>query len=315
MSELSKADFIAASTDEEISALENFRRKYVVLVPPPIPTRVTLMGTIGWQFWLIILQAFAAIILASMRTASMFYNVALLGIKNPTIAFVEAVSALIAIEGGIVVYATLRAEIQNRKTDASHSGEEHIEIKASLSRLLAGEILGILISVVAGLGVSMTGLGLNGTWFTWILALTIGIGASIIAAVSGDVLGVTLARLANVRDLIAIKFAGDHSAWEDKMFRSWNASEERKIVRGELRNILPVRSSRMNQRKNGPTNTTDVAKSIETYLAENSGANFVPGPSQIAHNLGVSKCYAHRIRSEWMLANQILFSPGVPVET
>ena len=46
MSELSNADFIAASTDEEISALENFRRKYMVLVPPPTATKVTLLGAL-----------------------------------------------------------------------------------------------------------------------------------------------------------------------------------------------------------------------------------------------------------------------------
>jgi hypothetical protein len=309
--DLSNADFIAASTDEEISVMTDFRRKYKILIPPPVATNVTLLGTIGWQFWLIILQAFAAIILAAMRTASMFFEVAQLGIKIPAISFTEAAAALVAIEGGIVVYATLRAEIQNRKADISLSGDGgRIDVRTSMSRLLVGEALGILISIVAGLGVSMKGLGMNATWFTPVLAFTIGIGASVIAAVSGDVLGVTLARLANTRDAIAEKFAVTNTAWEDRMYKAWNASEERKIARHELRDAVPVRFRRQanSKRTSERAKVSDVAKSIADYLGENSGASFVPGPSEIARDLGVSKGYAHRIRSEWIQAHAPLFA-------
>jgi len=311
MSEMSNSEFIAASTDEEISALENFKRKYRELVSPPIISAVTLMSALGWQFWAIMVQAIATIVLVGMRTAEMFYSVSVLGMKSTLMAVIEAGAAVVSVEVGIVVFSSLRAEIQNRNKDASLSGDSaHIEVKVSMSRLLLGELACIFLSLVAGLGVSAKGLGLNIAWIPWLMLYALGIGATIIAAVSGDIIGVTLARLANLRTSIVDQFRVDQLVYDERMLKAWNASDERKIARHEIREaVLPVRPRRTNEpRTNVRTaNVSDVANSISDYLAAHSTREYVPGPSEIAHSLGVSKGYAHKVRVDWIAANAPAF--------
>ncbi len=323
--ELSNTDLITNSTDEEISALENFKRRYKALVPPPTKPTVTLMSALGWQFWAIMVQSLAAIVLVGMRTASMFYDVSFMGMQRVLMALIEAGAAVIALEAGIVIFSSLRAEIQNRKTDASLSGESaHIEVKASMSRLLVGEVACILLSLVAGFGVSAKGLGMTIAWLPWLMLFGLAGGATIIVAVSGDVIGVTLARLANLQTVIADKFEVTKLKYDEGMFRAWNASDERKIARHEIREaVQPVHVRRLVNTSRTPSERTpvvsDVANIILEYLMTHSTPEFVPGPSEISRVLDVSKGYAHRIRNEWIAANAPALvdqsPPEVPIAT
>lgn len=283
------------AAEAEIAAFEDFRSKFTFQVPPPVQASVRLTEQIGWQFILILIQALAAITLAAMRTAHMFYEIA--ATKSLAMAYAEAAAAVLAIEGGIVVFAAIRAEAQNRT-----SGDA---LKVSVSRLLIGEGLGLLISIVAGLGLSFTGLGLDAGGFRWALALIIGIGASVVAAVSGDVLGAMLARLGNIRDQVAHEFKNEHRAWQEGMYAAWQRSDERKITRGEL--VAAARGTRSFVRSpNRSTERTnnDVAGKIVAYLNEHSTPDFVPGPTAISEALGTSKSHASVVRTEWMAENR-----------
>ena len=297
---------IEYSEPNEMEVWELFRQKYERQFPTPEKPEARLMSTVGWQFTMILVQSIGAITLASLRTASMFFAAA--AGSDTLLKYGEAVSAVITVEVGIVVFAAIRAEQENSK----HTDEEQrAVITVSMSRLWWGEGLALIISVMAGLGVSFNGFGLKVPLFLWCLSIAIGAGASIIAAVSGDILGAMLARFGNIRDKMNRDYAADLSAWRDNLTASWEKSPEREIARNSItamRNNLragrafssPVRPVRQriganlaNQQKVSP-----VAQKIFDYLLENSNGS-IPGPKQVQEALGVSRGYASEQIRVW----------------
>ncbi len=285
----------------EMDVWEKYRQKYEQQFPTPEKAQVRLMQTIGWQFIMILVQSVGAIILASLRTAEMFF-LASAG-SNPGLQFAEAVAAIITVELGIVVFAAIRAEQENSK----HTDEEQkITIKVSLNRLWWGEGLGLLISVAAGLGVSFRGFGVDVPMFKIVLSVLIGAGASIIAAVSGDILGAMRARFGNIRDKMARDYSAELAAWRDNLTKSWEKSPEREIVRSDTTLLMkqlraeradgsPVRSVRQRTPVNSANRTNQtvspVAQKIFDYLLSNSNGT-IPGPKEVQEALGVSRGYA-----------------------
>jgi hypothetical protein len=292
-------DNVEQSEPNEMEIWEKFRQKYEHQFPMPDKPEARLMGTIGWQFTMILIQSVGAIILASLRTAEMFF-IASAG-ANPWLKYGEAIAAILTVEVGIVVFAAIRAEQENSKNTDE---EQKAVVKVSLSRLLWGEGLGLLISIVAGLGVSFRGFQVDVPLFRWVLSISIGAGASIIAAVSGDILGAMLARFGNIRDKMIRDYAAELSTWRDNLTSSWEKSPEREIARNNItvmRNNLragrafssPVRSVRQRTPPNQliQPNVSPVAQKIFDYLLENSNGS-VPGPKQVQEALGVSRGYA-----------------------
>src|SRR5512141_3067725 len=126
---MNETDVITSSTEAEISAFQNFQKKYYEMFPAPEKAAVTLRDMIGWQFWTAIIQGVFAIALAAMRTSDMFFKIAVS--SSWLLAFVEAIAAVGAIEGGIVVFASLRAEMQNRKTTGDAKQDAKLNLNAS----------------------------------------------------------------------------------------------------------------------------------------------------------------------------------------
>ena len=292
-------DNIEYTEQNEMEVWENYQQKYERQFPTPERPVARLMGTIGWQFTLILIQSIGAITLASLRTASMFFAAA--AGSDTLLKYGEAISAVVTVEVGIVVFAAIRAEQENSKhTD----DEQKATIKVSLTRLWWGEGLALVISVMAGLGVSFNGFGLKVPFFLWALSIAIGAGASIIAAVSGDILGAMLARFGNIRDKMNRDYIAELADWRDNLTASWEKSPEREIARNNItatRNQLragrafssPVRSVRQRTGAN-PTNQlsiSPVAQKIFAYLQENSNGT-IPGCKQVQDALGVSRGYA-----------------------
>ena len=229
-------DDIEQLEPNEMEVWEKFRQKYEHQFPTPEKPVARLMSTIGWQFTMILVQSVGAITLASLRTASMFFAAA--AGTNTWLKYGEAISAVITVEVGIVVFAAIRAEQENSK----HTDEEQkATIKVSLTRLWWGEGLALIISVMAGLGVSFNGFGLKVPLFLWGLSIAIGAGASIIAAVSGDILGAMLARFGNIRDKMTATTLRNSMLWRASLTASWEKSPEREIVRSDT--TLPCEQS------------------------------------------------------------------------
>lgn len=310
---MNETELLHQSTQAEIDAWEDFRKKYERMFPAPEKPSITLRDVIGWQFWMAILQGIFAIALAAFRTADMFYKIALS--SSQMLAVLEAFFAVGAVEGGIVVFAALRAEMQNRRTTGDENSDLKLEVRASVWRLAAGEILGLAISIVAGLGLSFAGLGIDAAQFSFWLAVIVGAGASIIAAISGDVIGATLARLSNARDRVGIQYRAAMKDWEATLYSRWAKSDERAIARGELKAAVrsgrSIPNSRPNKYGQNPAAERTAERPpneqreriiayLEQYMAEHPEAESIPGPSQVSRDLGVSKSYSHQVLNDWM---------------
>jgi hypothetical protein len=305
-----RMDNIEHTEPNEMDVWEKFRQKYEHQFPTPEKPVARLMSTIGWQFTMILVQSVGAITLASLRTASMFFAAA--AGTNPWLKYGEAISAVITVEVGIVVFAAIRAEQENSK----HTDEEQkATIIVSLTRLWWGEGLALIISVMAGLGVSFNGFGLKVPLFLWGLSIAIGAGASIIAAVSGDILGAMLARFGNIRDKMARDYTTELHVWRSNLTASWEKSPEREIVRSDTTLLMKqlraeradgssVRSVRQRTGVNlvNQPNVSPVAQKIFDYLLANSNGS-IPGPKQVEEALGVSRGYASEQIRIWRNAH------------
>ena len=213
----------------EAEAYELFSNRFDTQFPMPELPNVRLMQAIGWQFISIVTQSVFAIVLAALRTADMFFEAA--SGSSTFVQYVEAAAAVLAVEFGIVVFATIKSEVQNRKTEFE---DLKSALKVNVKLLQIGIGVGVFVSIVAGLGVSFKGFGVDVTWFKWALAIVMGAGASVIAWVSGDILGAMLARFGNARSLAALEYRQEIAEREEKKRSMWEAAPERNIARSEL---------------------------------------------------------------------------------
>lgn len=184
----------------------------------PRPPKRSL--ALGWEFWVAVAVAIAAIVLASLRTAHSFYTAAVLsaqiyGLGNDlftgALSLTEAAAAMLAIEGGIVYGAVKRAQ---------HHGKVHPKLFVVYIGLL------ILISVIAGLGQSLgLILGLSGevlAAFSWIMAIVLGVGASIVAWLSGEMLGVEMLKYGEANKAAEKSFTSASTRWLNDARKHWN---------------------------------------------------------------------------------------------
>jgi len=111
---MSEIENILDVTQEESTAFEAFKEKYMKM--NPIPVRPTMKG-LGWQFWITVPCALSAIVLAALRTANIFYKAAKLSELGEFFSIIEAFVAMIAIEGGLVAYAAILSDRKSQEKD------------------------------------------------------------------------------------------------------------------------------------------------------------------------------------------------------
>lgn len=206
-------------TEEEIRGYEIYRRKYLVLYPPPIkPSPVKQ----GWEFKAYLVVCIAAVLLASMRTAEQFYRAATFS-ANPVLGYIEAFLAVFTVETGIVVYAAVLAA--RRK-------------KIAPWVMWVGIILLAAISIVAGLGQSLyLSSNIDPTFLKYteyMLSILIGPGASIAALIGGHILGQQIAQAAQLYEQMMAEYESEMQQYNDKLMRAWLRSVERKVVLGTM---------------------------------------------------------------------------------
>jgi hypothetical protein len=284
-------------TLREEEAFYLYKEKYQQMHPPPQPNAV---GGLGWQFFLLVLTSLFAVILAGLRTADQFYRAALLG-GNQVLAYAEAVSVMFVVEGGIVVYSAIRSSTNKTISNA---------------RLGWGIGIMVLISTFAGLGQSLHLISnIDPTfqrYFEYGLSLVIGVGASALAWIGGEVLGSQIAKQGDKREQAQRAYEKEESAWQGEMLSSWSRSPERKIARGELMAELENsyrspgnRRGNGNARGNARENlrnygSDEVKTEIKEYIAKVfNKEGRVPGPTEVAEAVGTAKSYASRVTTEW----------------
>ena len=110
-----------------------------------------------------------------------------------------------------------------------------------LGKLGFGIVLAVLISTFAGLGQSLHLIeDINPvvlTYFQYALTVIIGVGASLIAWIGGEVLGGQIAQAAERKEGAHLSFQERAKTYNEKMLASWTRSPERKMVRGELTSV------------------------------------------------------------------------------
>lgn len=229
MNEKDIAKVFQEAAIKEAQAYQLFCDRFDQQFPAPERPNIKLMNAIGWQFITILIQSVASIILAALRTAHMFFEAA--AAVNVVVRYLDAGVSVFAIEFGVVIFSAIKAEIENRKnTEEDLRAALNINVKL----LWTGIIACVLISAVAGLGTSISGFGIDATWFEIVLTVVMGAGATIVAWVSGDILGAMVARLNNLRALAALEYQRENTERETKKNGMWEAAPERAIARTEL---------------------------------------------------------------------------------
>ncbi|GEM_PF-2902447 len=206
-------------TEEEVRGYEIYRRKYIMLYPPPIkPSPVKQ----GWEFKAYLIVSIAAVLLASMRTAEQFYRAATFS-ANPVLGYIEAFLAVFTVETGIVVYAAVLAARQK---------------KIASWVMWIGIVLLAAISIVAGLGQSLyltSNVDPNFLKYTeYMLSILIGPGASIAALIGGHILGQQIAQAAQLYEQLMAEYENEMQQYNDKLMRAWLRSVERKVALGMM---------------------------------------------------------------------------------
>lgn len=294
-------------TQAELGAFEAFREKYMVQNPPPV---IRAAKGLGWQFWFAMLWAVSAVIMVALRTASEFHKAEVLSGMEGWMANFSSANVLLAIEGGIVIAAAIKA---------AH------ERSFSSQRLGWGIGLALFISMSAGLN-STIGVIPNASetlinTIRYVLLGAIGIGGSLLAWVSGEILGEQLAWVLADRDNAKVELHKAEGEYNESLLSAWSRSAEYQIVRKgvkveaaeaahEVRSVKAVRSlpndrtnsERTNHLKNAGSNEQRMR--IAEYIASIvSAEGRVPGPTEISRSLDVAKSYAHQVRQEWIEEN------------
>lgn len=208
---------IQGLSKKEVFAFKQFENVYRVEHPEPRRPLVQL----GLEFWTALTTSISAIILAAFRTGQAFYMAASSG-QEQNLAIFEAVSAVFAIEGSVVLFAINRARRLKKLEDNSSEW---------------GLWIAFIISALAGLFQSSSLLSVEAAgsvWFTnllkWVLVFAMGLGASVIAFLGGDVLGVQLVRLESSRTVAKEQFIKAMNGWRANLLKVWKESDERLAV-------------------------------------------------------------------------------------
>jgi hypothetical protein len=316
MDESKITEVLQASQQREAEAWAVFESRFDKQFPMPDQPNVRLMAAIGWQFIATSIQAVASVVLASLRTAQMFFDAA--AGSNIVFQYIEAAAAIAAIELGIVIFSTIKSEMKNAATRIEDLNRA---LDVSVKLLNTGIGAGVFVSIIAGLGVSFEGFGLDVTGFKWVLAITMAIGASVIAWVSGDILGAMLARFSNARLQAGHEYAQAIIDRNEQKNDMWSKAPERKIAVSELtelkalleaqrRDNIPQSVKQAPQpRQKISTRSSEIRVKIYNYLDTDWDAHhditLIPGPTKLVEDLGVAKGYASETIKAWKVERSI----------
>lgn|GEM_PF-5062964 len=205
---------VSQMSKSEIKAFKDFEQVYLVEHPHPLKPEYNL----GWEFWTAMGTSFSAVILAAFRTGQAFYLSAVAK-GNSAFSLLEAIAAVFAIEGSVVLFALQRARRRNKTDDISSE---------------IGLWVAFGISALAGLFQSVNLIPnpdkLVSSLLSISLVVSMGLGATIIAWLGGDILGVHLVRLEFIRKESNEQFNKSVRGYRANLLKAWMNSDERTAV-------------------------------------------------------------------------------------
>lgn len=270
---------VSQMSKAEISAFKDFQQVYQLQHPVPQKGNPSL----GWEFWTAMATSCAAVILAAFRTGQAFYLSAVAK-GDPIFSSLEAFSAVFAIEGSIVLFALQRARKLNKLDDTS--SEIGLWVAFGISGL-AGLFQSV--NLVPNPDPLISGL------LSISLVISMGLGATVIAGLGGDILGVNLVRLEKNRKDANEQFIKSVHGYRANMLKVWANSDERIAVHERKMNRYGVNERRTNEqnersdnvrspersRTNG-ANKSEVYALLDTVLSETGQ---IAGVSQLARKM------------------------------
>lgn len=286
-----------------------YENEYKTLYPIP---KKEIVG-LDWKFYGSVIISVSTVILASLRTAQMFFFAAETSSKlwglgaagTGLLSWFDAISAMIAVEGGITLVSAIKT---------SKAGEVNEGIYFWQVALL------LLISVIAGFGQSL-GLitGIDETfllWFSYMLVFVLGVGASVAAWFAGEILGVQLQKFSVQKKSAEEKYSEEMKFYTQNARKFWKQrTEQEKEITREQKKIEPnprmgtsQKSSPRVQNRTGGGKVPIIFSEIEKFLAEQ---NRIPSFTELAEVLRTnhpeqnfsSNGYISTVRKNWLEAN------------
>jgi hypothetical protein len=259
---------ISELSKSEIQAYKNFREVYSFQHPHPQKEYPNLK----WDFWAIVFISICSIALAAFRTSDAFYKA--------SGSYWEAGVSVVAIEGVIVLFSLLKAR-RNQKTNEGISDY--------------GLYTAFAISVLAGLLQSsniLSGENAFVSFLEWVLVLVMGVGATVIAWLAGDILGVRLVILDEWREKANERFTNALRTWTANCIKQFKNSSELQAISEQKNERYRTNSPKKEQKRTSP-NEQGVRQRIGSFVANvKANEQRTPGPTEISRELGVSKSYA-----------------------
>ena len=287
----------AATAYAEQEGFDLFQARYAQLNPAPIEPDVTIKDMLGWEFYGSILSAIATLLLAGFATAGEFYHIAETTSQNGIFTWGRTISAIMGVEGLIVVMSVLSVLTKEKNT-------------ISRSQYETAKKLALFVSVCAGFNGVLRGILPMDNIFvmsiSFLVSATLAVGASFLALTGGEIVGY---QTRYSRELLAktnADYLTNKKIWWDTLVAEYANSYERGIARGKLIPTMEIRSPFGARRTNAPS---IVGEKIKAYLTEQVAQGLTPGvgvlgPSAIAAELGVSKGYASDVIKTF-ISNQV----------
>lgn len=289
----------------EAEAYQYFRLTYETIHLAPQPVKAIM----DWEFWTSLSTSISGVALAAFRTGQAFYLAASYA-GNKVFSWAEAIVAVIAIEGSLVLFALQDARSKRKSMDRN-------------ARVF-GLAITLVISAVAGLyqssGILMDG-GQFVTVLNWMLVLLMGIGATAIAFLGGDILGVQIVRYEEAQKELTVRFQQEQDAYEQGLLLAWEQSKEFAAVNSRKRTNYrndqtndqrtPVRSRPQRTNERTPANEQsriEIFGLMDMMFIETGGT--VPGQANVCRRLALArdgseagferyKGYVNKVWKEW----------------
>lgn len=324
MDHTTKGKLLEQQSAEERTAFAAFKQTYLARVPYPERPAKLDFKNLGFQFYLYLVQAISSIALAAMRTWEAFYRVGMLANHGARYALLEAWLAVLVVEVGMVSYAASNANKRYhqkedlRRMEAQEIGSVYVRSRKVETRgfvLGLGLVILLLLSTAAGLDQAVRAINNVSQEFLQVLSyslnVAIGVGVSVIAFIGGEILGQQLAIVTADFDDLAESYEADVALYQKELEDAWSRSDERRVIRADVRQAAKQTSSSVefgygsvtnNFRTNGelrrPPKQTERVFQYMDQIYETEGR--VPTFSEVMEVLAIAKATASESRSRWL---------------
>lgn len=280
--------------DKHERAWKAFNRIY--LLERPEPSSVRWYHGLPWMMLPFGIISIAGILLSAMRTAPVFYQVAV-PLVGEGFGVLEALFAIITVEVFVVM---VRYAMIILNPDKTHD----------IGRwMIGGFIVALTVALAANLYGSISHLEAlrpHKPNIDLIMGIVVGVSAPLFAVISGDILGILWTRSSANRSQLKREFEDAMREWRDKRENSWNSKKSDYGIRIHVPNL----PSNSNGNSNGKTLESGRAGSsighsknvrareiVEQYFDTYAEA-LEQDPLEIAAFLEVGKSTVYVVRAE-----------------